>query len=246
MDNSPLIIGGTGGSGTRVIMRIVQSAGVDMGSRLNETDDAVAFFAFHNFWVNQAFFGLDRKLPPPERRAMDRQFRECLHIHCEKMQESEQWGWKTPRSLLLLPFLHRHFPALRFIHVIRDGRDMALSKNQNQLRDHGAAILGRQIDVSNPLDSFAFWLKTNNAAADYGERILRRQYLRLRFEDVFTNTTEICERLWEFIGLKGDLSLAGIVPPKTIGRWKDAPPEIKQAFNELGEESLRRFGYTVE
>ena len=36
-------------------------------------------------------------------------------------------------------FFHAISPALRFLHVVRDGRDMALSENQNQLRKHGEA-----------------------------------------------------------------------------------------------------------
>ena len=33
-------------------------------------------------------------------------------------------------------------PGLRFLHVVRDGRDMAFSDNQVQLRKHGDAVLG--------------------------------------------------------------------------------------------------------
>ena len=43
------------------------------------------------------------------------------------------WGWKHPHSLLLLPLLVDAWPRLRFVHVVRDGRDMAFSANRNQL-----------------------------------------------------------------------------------------------------------------
>ena len=64
--------------------------------------------------------------------AMVDDFRRVLEDHCAPIAANPRpWGWKEPRSIYLLSFLHRHLPALRFLHVVRDGRDMALSKNQN-------------------------------------------------------------------------------------------------------------------
>ena len=49
--SSPLIIGATGGSGTRVVARIVQRAGYDLGTYLNEANDALALRPFHDRWI---------------------------------------------------------------------------------------------------------------------------------------------------------------------------------------------------
>jgi hypothetical protein len=38
-----------------------------------------------------------------------------------------QFVEKTPRNAMLVPFLARTFPDSRFIHIVRDGRDVALS-----------------------------------------------------------------------------------------------------------------------
>ena len=37
-------------------------------------------------------------------------------------------------------------PKLRFVHWMRDGRDMAFSENQQQLRKHGETVLGPKQD----------------------------------------------------------------------------------------------------
>ena len=68
---------------------------------------------------------------------------ETLADHCAAVAGTAAWGWKEPRSIYLLPFFHRHLPGLRFLHVVRDGRDMAFSENQNQLRKHGEARVSR-------------------------------------------------------------------------------------------------------
>ena len=89
------------------------------------------------------------------------------------LEPGRPWGWKEPRSIYLLPFLHRHLPSLRFLHVVRDGRDMALSANQNQLRKHGDAA-AIPADLSPPERSIALWSWVNLTAARYGEEHLRR------------------------------------------------------------------------
>ena len=38
-----------------------------------------------------------------------------------------RWGDKTPLYMQHLPLLERLFPSARFVHLIRDGRDAALS-----------------------------------------------------------------------------------------------------------------------
>ncbi|CAM9119225.1 unnamed protein product [Phaeothamnion confervicola] len=40
------------------------------------------------------------------------------------------WGFKAPVSMLLLPFFEQAWGSFRFLHVVRDGRDLAFSGNQ--------------------------------------------------------------------------------------------------------------------
>src|SRR5215217_5153740 len=75
----------------------------------------------------------------------------------------------SARSILMVPFWHERFPAMRFLHVIRDGRDMAYSEQQNQIRRHGNAILGSDIDRPWPERAMLWWARVNGALADYGE-----------------------------------------------------------------------------
>ena len=55
------------------------------------------------------------------------------------------WGWKGPRSIYFLPFYQAVFgDNFRFLHVLRDGRDVAYGDNQMQFwmlceRFYGAA-----------------------------------------------------------------------------------------------------------
>src|SRR5260370_20821937 len=83
-------------------------------------------------------------------------------------REGTRWGWKEPRSIYFLPFLDQHWPGTKFIHVIRDGRDMAFSSNQNQLRKHGLFVLGSEVtDAPDPGRIAVLWARTNTEAGSH-------------------------------------------------------------------------------
>ena len=86
--------------------------------------------------------------------------------------------------MYLLPLIHTLFPDLVFVHLIRDGRDMALSSNQNRARKHFEALFGTAGDPDNPNDAIRLWATANTGVAAWGERSLGPRYLLIRFEDL--------------------------------------------------------------
>lgn len=244
-NNAPIVIGGTGGSGTRIFMRVVRSVGVDMGTLLNESEDSISLTEFCDQWINKLPTGDVANLTASEQAAIDAEFLQCIEKHCAYMSTGTQWGWKYPRTIYLLPFVYRHFPQMRFVHVIRDGRDMAFSVNQNQLYKHGAAVLGRDIDPTSPQDSFELWTKVNNAAADFGMQVLKERYIRIQFEELVMRPLPTMQKLWNFLQLSpgSQLPELEIKVPATIGRWQQADQEVVSKLLLKGSQSLQRFGY---
>jgi GT2 family glycosyltransferase len=229
----PGVIGATGGSGTRVIAEIVQRGGMFVGSDLNRSLDALDFAAFSDRWVGRE--------QPPRAAAELRSL--VLRQHEEAGERS--FGWKEPRSVYLLPFLAAELPGLRFLHLVRDGRDMALSSNQVQLRKHGDAILGRS-DEPEALRSISLWREVNLRAADFGERELGERYLRIRFEDLCARPVEATAEVLRFFGLAGDaaqIAAEVVQAPPTLGRWRQAEPELQGRLSERAADALERFGY---
>lgn len=51
---------------------------------------------------------------------------------------------KSPRNCFLMSFLHRAFPDAQFIHIIRDGRDAALSHSKKPWMQAAAADSGEE------------------------------------------------------------------------------------------------------
>ena len=244
LESGPAVIGATGGSGTRVVARILREAGLFTGTELNDSEDAWKFGDFSDRWINVYLSHRDGVLPADLEAAMLEDLGALLLEHCSPLERGQQWGWKEPRSIYLLPFLHRNLPALRFLHVVRDGRDMALSANQNQLRKHGAAA-PIPSDFPEPARSMSLWSWVNLAAARYGEERLGERYLRIRFEDLCTRTAEVAGSLFEFFELAGDPTAAthAAAPPVSLGRWRNEPAATIAALEEQGKPALVALGY---
>jgi Sulfotransferase family len=156
------------------------------------------------------------------------------------------WAVKNPRSLLMLPYWRQKFPRLRFIHVIRNGLDMAYSEDKNQLEMFQEIVLAaEELELSLPLRAIAYWRRVNLAAADYGAAILGSSYHLLRFEDLCHEPKFAIEKLAAFVETPIDLAvvISQVTPPATIDRWRAHPAAEIRSLAALGSPALERFGY---
>lgn len=240
----PWVIGATGGSGTRVVARILREAGVFMGENLNPADDSLDLSKFVDKWVP---IYAQRSGNAPNLAEMTRDFEQALGEHLLPLQDrSKPWGWKSPPSMYLVPFFHQQFSGLRFLHLVRDGRDMAFSANQNQLRKYGHAILSEEENRwSLPVRSVALWSRANLQAAEYGEKTLKQHYCRIRFEDLCREPGATVGRILEFFEVDGDVAALAELPsaPGSLGRWREQDPDLLEQVHEVGRAALRAFGY---
>jgi hypothetical protein len=247
-DLQPCVIGATGGSGTRVVARIVRAAGLYIGTELNRYEDALPFASFSDRWINE-YLATGKSVSGETRRRMADELQGLVDDHLSRRPEDAVgWGWKEPRSIYLLPLLNEEMPKLRFLHFVRDGRDMAFSENQQQLKKHGAAVLEDDSRWRRrPYRSISLWAHVNGEAADYGERELGERYLRVRFEDLCSQPGETARRILDFFGLEGDADAIGaaeVRPPSTLARWKTKGARTVRTLERFGEPTLSRFGYS--
>jgi hypothetical protein len=158
------------------VARIVRRGALYIGTALNGAEDALDFSEHFDRWITpfvQSSNGWTNPSPAIQ-TDMSRDLHAILEKHCASLKpETRTWGWKAPRSMYLLPFWHQRFPRFKFLHVVRDGRDIAYSTNQNQLRKHGGVFLtSAEAQWNQPLQSIARWSRINLLIADYGEQKL--------------------------------------------------------------------------
>jgi hypothetical protein len=257
----PTAAGGTGGSGTRIITEVFKSAGIFMGSRLNRSGDALELVDFDWRWGKPYLASDLAGQPPPAQMRDDLQVSLSKHLNGYDPRAGG-WGWKHPHSYLLLPWLDSVIPGLRFVHLIRDGRHMARSRNQRQPLHYGDVVLGSEAQTwSRQERAIRFWCWANEHAADYGEQEMGGRYLRARFEDVCGDPHVECARLIAF-AQDGDPPSAEVVsraaelvstPPTETHRrgprgLKRVALQIehrrgKRQLELIAQDSLSRFGY---
>lgn len=75
------------------------------------------------------------------------------------------WGFKAPVSMMLLPFFEEAWGKAKFLHVVRDGRDIAFSGNQTPVEKYYAETFPkgtRESGLKDPaLKAMALWDRWN-------------------------------------------------------------------------------------
>jgi hypothetical protein len=105
-------------------------------------------------------------------------------------QGKPRWGEKTPTYVQKMKLIQRALPEARFVHVIRDGRDVALSVLDRTVRDLTAADVAKR------------WKKKITKAREDAPQL--EHYTEIRYEDLILDTEPVLRRVCEFIDLTWD------------------------------------------
>jgi len=223
---------------------MLQDLGLDIGRNDGRTEwwRFVRFARRHGRDVCAYEFGdesIDLHLP---KKAM----KSALKRHPAQTHEGP-WGWKFPQTCLFVPFLARHIPNMRYIHVVRDGRDMALSIKQRQAALYGDLVLG-DIAALDPVRLARFWSAANCWTLQQGIRLLGERFSVVRYEDLVADPrATLSSATWAGLSLdRLDVALARMQPGRvSSGRWRELPPEQRAAVTEIAKPGLEAFGYLV-
>lgn len=174
-----------------------------------------------------------------------------------------RWAEKTPHNLLYTGQLSRIFPEARFIHVLRDGRDVAASLVEMQWFDIKS---GQKIWYTENIRNAAIYWKEivtgiRKAAVDAG---VWGRFAELRYEDLISDPRENLEELMNFLGEEWDEKLLEYhdqnhelpdeesstsqvkkaLYPSSISRWKRSfTDEDRRIFKETAGELLIELEY---
>lgn len=181
---------------------------------------------------------------------------------------------KNPENCFVVPFLARTFPDARFIQIVRDGRDVAVSHAEKpwlSARSAGSGKRGRGGQAWGP---WARWWVEPERAADFESasdltrtawswrrftasaraalaELPAERVLTVRYEDVVQRPQEAAETLARFLGhaeapaeLRAALATAD---PSSVGRWRKTldADGLADVEREAGP-LLRELGYDEE
>ena len=269
---SPIAIGALGGSGTRVIAEILIQAGVFMGNNLNDANDNLTFtclFKRPEWYLNSQkkdrikHLLVFKKLMAGEKLTIDERilyskayFTNWNYTLKNKVkapfkdrrdQQYLAWGWKEPNTHHYIKDLNEVFPDLHYIHVVRNGLDMAFSGNLQQLKNFGENydIQFRSNQDKIPVAQMEYWIRANEHAINLAREILNERFFLLKFEDLCRNPESNIRRLFRFLNIKlPEPTLQSLfnLPkmPSSSGRFQQADLSI---FSDEQISAVQRLGY---
>lgn len=124
-------------------------------------------------------------------------------------------GSKNPDYLRHLNTLHRLWPQAKFVHIIRDGRDICLSmsarwKNRSDFRGFPFMLYEKPDLVfdnwsEDPVITTAKWWEWNvQLGREFGRSLNSEMYYEMRYEDLVAGPQDQCIALCEFLGIPFD------------------------------------------
>jgi hypothetical protein len=244
-EKQPVIVGGNGHSGTRIFIEIIGHSGVFSGIRSltkRSNSEDLRMIDLLNRWVGPFVYEkLDLQQKAAMKRALARRLRLLFPIR------QRPWGFKNPRCMLILPVLHELFPGLKFVHVVRDGRDISLGNEFVSSNRYVDAFLDEDERSLPPEQKMIlFWGRSNQRALEYGTSVLGENYRLMRWEDLCRNPLPLAESLIRFAGGLESSAVGAsrlVAKPRSIGRWVDYPPEVRDPVVARGRPWLSMFGY---
>jgi hypothetical protein len=162
-------------------------------------------------------------------------------------------GDKTPGYARELPTLHLLWPEARFVHLIRDGRDVCLSilnweRAKSWKPGEGAARF--RTWEQDPVGTAALWWEWHvRLAREAGGQFGSELYYELRYESLVTRPTDECRALCEFLDVPYDDHMVRSYYERTmVGPSQDAKhpwlpitPGLRDWPSQMHPEAVEHF-----
>ena len=192
---------------------------------------------------------------------------------CAAREGKPRWGDKSPPYTYKAPRIQRALPEACFIHIIRDGRDVALSLSE---------VSWGTDDIAEAAEK---WVSEVSKARKRAKNLARGTYMEVQYENLVTNPEPVLREIAEFVDLPWDDAMldytqraeermrgemertlkplgGGTITaeertrqhqllferpsPSRVGRWRtEMSPENRKAFEAVAGRLLKRLGYEV-
>lgn len=243
----PIIIGGCGRSGTTLLRVMLDChAEVMCGPESSILTGDYSLRRVASYYDERPMrLAVERQILPP------RQFVSSFFHRQARKAGKSRWAEKTPSNVRHLPRIFGMFPEAQFVHVIRDGRDVACS-----LRNHPPG-------ETNPITvCIARWIVDVHAGLRWRDD---PRYTEVYYEDLVDDPERELRRLLGFLDVPWDAAVlrhserdhdvtrfaaaanaAEPISDASVGRWRrDLPARELQAVEAVAADLLSDLGYAV-
>lgn len=258
----PVVVFNKSHSGSRVLARLLRGQGIFIGAVLNESEDALPFLPLVEHAVltyHPDFTPLWRGAAWPD--ALQRLIETALDQHLAGHRPGAPWGWKLCETTYILPLLAALFPTAHFVHLLRDGRDVAFADHVAPEQPFWRKIYFGSAAVQSwrglALDHAAYrrashlynarhWREMVGLGRAYGA-MLGPRYHEIRYEALCADPQGEAARLLGFLGRPLDAAalaaFAATLRPLSIGKHRARPLAMQAEVQQIIEPLLLACGY---
>lgn len=262
----PIVVFNKSHSGSRLLGQLIEADGVFFGAHQNESSDSldllrlVEHLLVHHYPGFETLWQRGTESDP----ALVPLIRSVFSDHLEGYDRTKRgrWGWKLCETLHVLPVIDFLFPGARFLHLVRDGRDVAfcdhvppnnpfrkkLYFNTDRIeRWRGLRCHRSDYERRSHVFNALHWANSVNVGRAYGA-MLRERCMEVRYEALCHDFTQTGTRVLRFIGSTDPVATLGRIQPSVYAssvakHRKQSWWKRWQVCRWIGP-TLASFGYT--
>lgn len=248
---APVVVMGRGHSGTRVLAWAIEELGIRLGTLAEKpTGDAQ-----DRRFTRRIKKIAERNVATPAAAAPDprdvRSFQKAAARFIEWIGDAPAgWGWKFPETYMIGNVVDAAFPEARYVHMVRDGRDLAFKAH---LTDDASRGLGHRLlehlgalDEPHYIQAARSWDYQVRRFQDFADSVRDRVH-EMTFESLCNDPEATMERLCAF--LEVDFSPAcrdylrqNIRRGKVSQHLEEDPAQVREV-EDIIRPTLERCGY---
>ena len=153
-----------------------------------------------------------------------------------------RWGDKTPEYGQHLPVLRELFPNAQFVHMVRDGRDVAVSAFKTGF------------GPKNVHEAATTWTERVQAITAFGRTMPASDFLTVHYEDLLRDPVATMTAIGAFLGLANHAALIEGLAPALRAQIREGntgkssqllPAREMECFEAVAADVLEENGYTL-
>jgi hypothetical protein len=163
-----------------------------------------------------------------------------VHTYFESYLQSRnepigtRWGDKTIGTIAYIPEILEMFPNAKFIHIIRDVRDVVCSMKE---RVYKFKFPNSKLHYTHNVIGGAYIWKQSEAFIQSNSDLNNTNYIKISYSNLIAETEEVLNRITQFLDIPFDKNMLeyyrhnsenGSIPEKSIKGWHEntfKPPQ---------------------